>query len=81
METSRDAFSLVGANKIGVFALSLAGFLLDGPDLADLFFVGAMIVWLWMSGCIQFERWLINVIRPRNMSTLKAGEARNSLSA
>ena len=72
-----DDISLIDANKFAVLALSLIGFLLDGPGLSDVLFIGAMVVWLWLPDFVHIEQRLINAARSWRTSTLKAREARS----
>jgi hypothetical protein len=59
-EKSNTKASLIDANKMVVLTLSIAGLLFDGLSLPDVFFIGATVVWLWMSNCVQLEQRLIN---------------------
>jgi len=38
-----------------IFTLTLAGLLMDGYQHSDLLCTTALIVWLWLPLCIQFE--------------------------
>lgn len=57
---SNTKASLIDANKMVVLTLSIAGFLFDGLSLPDVLFIGATVVWLWMSNCVRLEQRLIN---------------------
>lgn len=65
--------SLVCATKVLILFLSSAGFFLDGLDAADFLFIGAMIVWLWLSDCVDIERRLIDAVRLRHTRNLEEG--------
>ena len=57
---SRQRTRLINANRGLIFALTLGGMLLDGPQLADLLCSLALFVWLWLPQCTRLEADLLH---------------------
>jgi hypothetical protein len=58
---------LVNFNRVLIFALSLAGLLMDGYQGSDLPFTLALLVWLWLAVFTQMEAKILH--RTRRLST------------
>lgn len=54
MSSKQQSF-LGNMNRVIIFALTVAGLLMDGYQAADLLCTFALVVWLWLPQCISFE--------------------------
>ena len=46
---------LINLNRVLIFALTLAGLLMDGLQLSDLFCATGLLMWLWLPLCTHLE--------------------------
>lgn len=56
---ARQRSFLVNLNRVLIFALSVAGLLMDGFQSADLPVTLALFVWLWLPLCTRLEAHLL----------------------
>jgi hypothetical protein len=59
---ARQRNRLISINRVLIFALTLSGLLMDGPQLADLPCTLALLVWLWLPLCTRLELHLLHWI-------------------
>lgn len=50
-------------HRVVIFLMIVAGSVLDGIDMEDLFFIASSLLWLWMPHCIRMEQKLFAVKR------------------
>ena len=50
---------LTNLNRVLIFALTLTGLLMDGPQFGDLPCTVALLVWLWLPSCTRLEAHLL----------------------
>lgn len=53
--SSKQRSFLSNMNRVFIFALTVAGLLMDGYQSADILCTFALVVWLWLPHCIKFE--------------------------
>lgn len=53
--SSKQRSFLSNMNRVFIFALTVAGLLMDGYQSADILCTFALVVWLWLPQCIKFE--------------------------
>lgn len=58
--TIKQNNQLTNFHRLLVLSLSLIGLSLDGVQTADLFFIAASIIWLWMINVMRWEVKLFN---------------------
>lgn len=64
---------LVNLNRVLIFALTLAGLLMDGFSYADLLCGLALFVWLWLPHCTRVEASLLQWARGKRSHDGAAG--------
>jgi hypothetical protein len=53
---------LINLNRVLIFALTLAGLLMDGLQLSNLFCAIGLLMWLWLPLCTHLEARLLHWI-------------------
>lgn len=53
--SNKQRSNLSNMNRVFIFALTVAGLLMDGYQAADVFCTFALVVWLWLPQCIKYE--------------------------
>lgn len=66
---TRPRNRLANLNRVLVFTLTLGGLLLDGSRIADVLYMLAVCLWLWMPQCTRLEAQLLQRIAREQRAT------------